>query len=528
MGLTFWREWSGLPADGAGILGSVDNSSWRRGLEKEVALSEVWLPRAGDTDGDLTVVSSPGGRAQGGAGEAGPPGQLGSLWSLEGGAARLRAAGGGGPGQFGCRMSRGKEGGSSLTDPGSGSSRQGGAGLRGRAEGRGIEWPEVARPLGWKQRSPTLPSPRMASPRELTQNPLKKIWMPYSNGRPALHACQRGDTAPCLSVCMTNCPTLIVMVGLPARGKTYISKKLTRYLNWIGVPTREFNVGQYRRNMVKTYKSFEFFLPDNEEGLKIRKQCALAALRDVRRFLSEEGGHVAVFDATNTTRERRATIFNFGEQNGYKTFFVESICVDPEVIAANIVQVKLGSPDYVNHDSDEATEDFMRRIECYENSYESLDEDLDRDLSYIKIMDVGQSYIVNRVADHIQSRIVYYLMNIHVTPRSIYLCRHGESELNLKGRIGGDPGLSARGREFARSLAQFIRDQNIKDLKVWTSQMKRTIQTAEALGVPYEQWKVLNEIDAVITISSLHCPALGTAALTQGDSVEGGQGELFL
>ncbi|XP_065742332.1 6-phosphofructo-2-kinase/fructose-2,6-bisphosphatase 4 isoform X4 [Phocoena phocoena] len=329
----------------------------------------------------------------------------------------------------------------------------------------------------------------MASPRELTQNPLKKIWMPYSNGRPALHACQRG-------VCMTNCPTLIVMVGLPARGKTYISKKLTRYLNWIGVPTREFNVGQYRRDMVKTYKSFEFFLPDNEEGLKIRKQCALAALRDVRRFLSEEGGHVAVFDATNTTRERRATIFNFGEQNGYKTFFVESICVDPEVIAANIVQVKLGSPDYVNHDSDEATEDFMRRIECYENSYESLDEDLDRDLSYIKIMDVGQSYIVNRVADHIQSRIVYYLMNIHVTPRSIYLCRHGESELNLKGRIGGDPGLSARGREFARGLAQFIRDQNIKDLKVWTSQMKRTIQTAEALGVPYEQWKVLNEIDA--------------------------------
>lgn len=71
----------------------------------------------------------------------------------------------------------------------------------------------------------------------------------------------------------------------------------------------------------------------------------------------------------------------------------------------------------------------------------------ERDLSYIKIMDVGRSYLVNRVMDHIQSRIVYYLMNIHVTPRSIYLCRHGESELNLKGRIGGDPGLSVRGKE---------------------------------------------------------------------------------
>lgn len=40
--------------------------------------------------------------------------------------------------------------------------------------------------------------------------------------------------------------------------------------------------------------------------------------------------------------------------------------------------MKLGSPDYVNRDSDEATEDFMRRIECYENSYESLDEEQDR------------------------------------------------------------------------------------------------------------------------------------------------------
>lgn len=30
----------------------------------------------------------------------------------------------------------------------------------------------------------------------------------------------------------------ILQVGLPARGKTYISKKLNRYLNWIGVDTK--------------------------------------------------------------------------------------------------------------------------------------------------------------------------------------------------------------------------------------------------------------------------------------------------
>uniref|UniRef100_V5GJA6 6-phosphofructo-2-kinase/fructose-2, 6-bisphosphatase 2 n=1 Tax=Anoplophora glabripennis TaxID=217634 RepID=V5GJA6_ANOGL len=35
-----------------------------------------------------------------------------------------------------------------------------------------------------------------------------------------------------------NSPHVIAMVGLPARGKTYISKKLSRYLNWIGINTR--------------------------------------------------------------------------------------------------------------------------------------------------------------------------------------------------------------------------------------------------------------------------------------------------
>lgn len=70
-----------------------------------------------------------------------------------------------------------------------------------------------------------------------------------------------------------------------------------------------------------------------------------------------------------------------------------------------------------------------------------------RDLSFIKVIDVGRRFLVNRVQDHIQSRIVYYLMNIHVQPRTIYLCRHGENEYNVQGKIGGDSGLSSRGKK---------------------------------------------------------------------------------
>ncbi|XP_066436749.1 6-phosphofructo-2-kinase/fructose-2,6-bisphosphatase 1 isoform X1 [Eleutherodactylus coqui] len=325
--------------------------------------------------------------------------------------------------------------------------------------------------------------------RELKQTRLQKIWIPHQSERLQQ---RRGSSIPQF----TNSPTMIIMVGLPARGKTYISKKLTRYLNWIGTPTKVFNVGQYRREAVQIYKNYEFFRSDNQEAMKIRKQCALNALRDVNIFLTREEGQVAVFDATNTTRERRAMILQFAKERGFKVFFIESICDDPDIIAENITQVKLSSPDYKDCDREKVVEDFLKRIECYQLTYEPLHDDLDSDLSYIKIFNVGSRYLVNRVQDHIQSRTVYYLMNIHVTPRSIYLSRHGESELNLMGRIGGDSGLSLRGKQFAHALGNFVRSQKISDLKVWTSHMKRTIQTAEALSVPYEQWKALNEIDA--------------------------------
>ncbi|XP_004070964.2 6-phosphofructo-2-kinase/fructose-2,6-bisphosphatase 2 [Oryzias latipes] len=296
---------------------------------------------------------------------------------------------------------------------------------------------------------------------------------------------------------MTNSPTMIVMVGLPARGKTYMSKKLTRYLNWIGVPTKVFNLGVYRRKAVRAYKSYDFFRHDNEEAMTIRKQCALVALQDVKAYLNDEGGQIAVFDATNTTRERRELILNFANDNSYKVFFVESLCDDPDVIAENIMEVKVSSPDYPESGSDGVMQDFLKRIECYKVTYQPLDpDDHDKNLSLIQVINVGRRFLVNRVQDYIQSKIVYYLMNIHVHSHSIYICRHGESLHNVEGLLGGDSELSERGKQFAVALRGFIEEHKLSDLKVWTSQLRRTIQTAEELGVHYEQWKILNEIDA--------------------------------
>jgi 6-phosphofructo-2-kinase / fructose-2,6-biphosphatase 1 len=74
-------------------------------------------------------------------------------------------------------------------------------------------------------------------------------------------------------------------------------------------------------------------------------------------------------------------------------------------------------------DKKAAVDDFLERIRLYEQKYETIDEKLDKHLSFIKIFNVGERFLVNRVAGHVQSRIIYFLMNIRVLPRTIYLTR---------------------------------------------------------------------------------------------------------
>ncbi|CAF0870983.1 unnamed protein product [Adineta steineri] len=297
---------------------------------------------------------------------------------------------------------------------------------------------------------------------------------------------------------LVRTPTVIAMCGLPARGKTYISKKLARYLHWIGIKTKVFNVGEYRRDVVKSYADKDFFDPDNAEAVAVRNLCAQNALEDMCNYLADEG-EVAIFDATNTTRERRRVIYDYCAHTFcFRVFFVESICDSVDIIDANIREVKLKSPDYKTVPQDEAASDFLSRIKQYEKRYETIDDKTENNYSFIKIFNCGERFLVHKIGGHIQSRVVYFLMNIHVLPRTIYLTRHGESELNQQHRIGGDPPLSRNGKLYAEALAEYMDNENIPDLIVWTSQMQRTIETAAKINAPKEQWKALNEINAGI------------------------------
>ena len=247
------------------------------------------------------------------------------------------------------------------------------------------------------------------------------------------------------------------MVGLPARGKSYVTKKICRYLNWLQHDTRIFNVGERRRvvaggpsrlttpakpptGLVKDMdlnfgtttaslnsilhqnplhsppsiaakillnghaveeeshtqllpppaitethddgvkhklapttpsheplqrrrstdalrvntellpapeimeQSASFFDPDNTKAAQIREQVAEETLDELLDYILDEGGSVGIFDATNSTLERRKTIMRrIRERAGPElgVLFLESLCVDENVSFVYCAATKL-------------------------------------------------------------------------------------------------------------------------------------------------------------------------------------------
>lgn len=286
----------------------------------------------------------------------------------------------------------------------------------------------------------------------------------------------------------------LIMVGLPARGKTSVARKTQRYLSWLGHRTFCVNVGDYRRARAGAKQPASFFAPDNPKTREQREGFAFAALDDLFAWF-RDGGEIGLYDATNTERQRRMKIREHCLAEGIHPLFIEVICEDPAVVARNVRDNKLRSPDYAGMAADDAVHDFNERIRLYETTYEPVS---DAEGSYIKLIDAGRQVIVNRVEGYLGAKLAFFLMHLHADRRRIWLTRHGESQHNVLGRIGGDAPLTERGRAYAGELARFIveRTGSGPEPIVLTSSLQRTIETAAALPYRNAAWKALDEIDA--------------------------------
>ncbi|KAK8808031.1 hypothetical protein WA588_006516, partial [Blastocystis sp. NMH] len=273
--------------------------------------------------------------------------------------------------------------------------------------------------------------------------------------------------------------TVIVMIGLPATGKSYISKMLHRYLNWKGFKTEVFNAGDYRRICGHTGELSSFFDPNNKTAMELRTKYAMMALDALISFLMN-GGDVGVFDATNSNVERREYILNRCESMGFHVLFLESVCNDEALIQKNC-EMKLNSPDYRYRSREEALVDFHNRLENYKKNYQPLDRVRDKPHSYIRFFNVGEYIIANHCNGVLESDVVSFLLNTHLVPRKIWLCVHGETDFTTKGILGGDPPLNERGICFSRKLCQFMRDQKRKSVTGITVMCDKSLRVAQTV-----------------------------------------------
>ncbi|KAL7667877.1 hypothetical protein ACOME3_008604 [Neoechinorhynchus agilis] len=341
---------------------------------------------------------------------------------------------------------------------------------------------------------------------------------------------------------LVNTRTVVAMVGLPGTAKTFLSRKvsvqkrsmlvsidgnlhagarqprflihrmrisISMKLAWTNISNA---VGEDRSSatLVSDSGDVVFDLAHRDKIERMLDVCLDHALSDVCEWLKsghadlletnadsscncprgsiEDEGEVAIIDATNSRRERRQRIKECAEREGFKLFFVEIVCDSPHIFTdPTSAQAKGGQG--------LSFDDMQVRINYFKHDYEPLCPA--HDGSFIKVINIGQKFVVNKLQGRVPSRVVYYLMNLKVLPNPVvYIVRHGESHFNTQCRIGGDSQLTNRGKQFASRLSEYFYEHASSHTVVFTSTYRRTIQTAAKIDAHKQHWGALDEISA--------------------------------
>ncbi len=295
----------------------------------------------------------------------------------------------------------------------------------------------------------------------------------------------------------------IATVGLPARGKTHISVALARYLRWLGVKTRIFHLGDYRRAIVGQGSDVPddyFFVNASASSVLLRQKILKKCREDIYHFLNHENGQIAIYDAVNPLSAGRKSLAKEFAKHDIKCLFIETSCDDQRIIEENVRSVKISSPDYVGWSEAEAVKHYLNRVSAKIPHFETMEEP---DLDWIKMINAGERLVVNNTSfGYLSHRIVFYLLNLHIKSRHTYFARAGTTLENES--FKADAHLSTQGKDYAKKMSDTLiqhRDEErkaliekgaihapLKPLIVWTSTRRRTVETAAYLD--FKNFKV--------------------------------------
>ena len=298
---------------------------------------------------------------------------------------------------------------------------------------------------------------------------------------------------------------VIALVGLPARGKSYISKAILRYLNFTGCPAQLFNAGAKRRQEGLIGKAAGFFDASNTDAKDVRERMAMDTLDELLSWLRDVtdlagGCACGIFDATNTTVDRREKVRQrvAREGGGVKLLFLELVCDDEQQLDQNYA-LKLHNADYAGTDPEAALADFKERVRQYEMVYQHVIDSEDAEcaplvaspstphgsdaeppLLYqrsrsssdarrsrlpgcIKMINAGKKLVATNCEGYMCNRLLGLLHSIHLGPRSIWIVLVGETTNDTRGFMGGDSPLSEAGLVYARAVRDWLEQREADD-----------------------------------------------------------------
>jgi len=255
-----------------------------------------------------------------------------------------------------------------------------------------------------------------------------------------------------------------------------------------------FDISQYRRKRVEKYSSHELFRPENIPAVKIRQESFEEALNDCVTWLDKKSHtNVGILDGPNVSRLQREQIYRIAKQCRIRVLFIEFVCEDKSVLEANFKDILRNSDDYKDMTADYAIKDLMKKMEHYKRQYEPMMMDEKADWGHIKILDCANTGVFSHgIRTQLEQKILGYVSVPKKRNQTLFFSRHGESEFNVVGRIGGDANLSPRGWMYSTAIANYA--QNLNNIEVWTSTLIRTKQTAQNI---YTEKHHLHELDEI-------------------------------
>lgn len=218
---------------------------------------------------------------------------------------------------------------------------------------------------------------------------------------------------------------------------------------------------------------------------------------------SEANTPFQIFDGMHLSRDCRIHISRFCKENMFHHLIIEMICEAPDREENLLETVRFYQKSDGNTDWDKV---FRTKLAEHTDAYEQCSA-VEAPLIIVNSSPnpVFHAVTARGVCGAIQSCILGVLAHPLIKEQEFYFTRHGESEFNILGRIGGNADLTSRGLKYAERLTKYLSGLGSsgsgakKPKLIWTSELQRTISTARNVPTANRTClKELNEIDAGI------------------------------